>query len=55
MKKMLAVVLIFAPLCAFAGSAVDSYLDGPQKVCVYEDGYEVRVGIVDQCPIIAGH
>ena len=47
--------LLIAPFTASAGSAVDSYLDGTHKVCVYEDGYEVRVGITDLCPIIPGH
>ena len=47
--------LLLSPVTATAGSAVDSYLDGIQKVCVYSDGYEVRIGITDMCPIIPGH
>jgi hypothetical protein len=47
--------LLIAPFTASAGSAVDSYLDGIQKVCVYSDGYEVRIGITERCPIIPGH
>ena len=56
-KKLFLLVLLILSFTAIAtaGSAVDSYLDGTQKVCVYEDGYEVRVGITDMCPIIPGH
>ena len=55
MKKILTLGLMLASFGVFAGSAVSSYLDGTRKVCVYEDGYEVSVGITDQCPLIAGH
>jgi len=56
MKKLLLIItLLVLPLTVMAGSAVDSYLDGIQKVCVYSDGYEVRVGIYQMCPIIPGH
>ncbi len=52
---LLVVLILSFTAIATAGSAVDSYLDGIQKVCVYEDGYEVRVGITESCPIIYGH
>ena len=55
MKITVTLVLSFASVYALAGSAVESYLDGAQKVCVYADGYKVRVGIADQCPILVGH
>ena len=54
-KLLFLLALLIAPVSASAGSAVDSYLDGVQKVCVYSDGYEVRVGITQLCPIIPGH
>ncbi|WP_170827101.1 hypothetical protein [Magnetovibrio blakemorei] len=47
--------LLTAPFAATAGSAVDSYLDGVNKVCVYSDGYQIRIGISDLCPNIPGH
>jgi hypothetical protein len=60
MYKYKLIFLLFLLLFSFtaiatAGSAVDSYLEGTYKVCVYEDGYKVRVGITDLCPIIPGH
>lgn len=54
-KLLLLLALLFAPVTANAGSAVDSYLDGIQKVCVYSDGFVIRIGITDRCPIIPGH
>ena len=52
---LLVLLLVSFTAIATAGSAVDSYLDGIHKVCVYADGYKVRVGITDLCPIIPGH
>lgn len=55
MKKILISALMLTSFGVFAGSAVNSYLNGTQKICVYEDGYQVSVAITDQCPFIAGH
>ena len=50
MKKVLAGIMLTLSFSAFAANLVDSYLDGNRKVCVYDDGSEVSVGVNQQCP-----
>ena len=40
----------FFPFTSISATLEDSYIDGPKKVCVYDDGSKVYVGVADQCP-----
>jgi len=53
MKKIKYSVLVclFAfPFSAFSAMLVNSYLDGPKRVCVYDDDSVVYVAITARCP-----
>ncbi|MEJ6259997.1 hypothetical protein PV079_27830 [Klebsiella pneumoniae] len=51
-KFSLILCLCTLSISVYSASLVESYIDGAKKVCVYDDGSKVYVGVADQCPIM---